>query len=327
MSEHASGCLDHGSARNLAAVNRVVLCVLSGLIHSSGLNAQSCERPVASFDVQFIAPDRFVVAAEFAQPTRRLDLNFFRASGRPEGQAESILGLLGWGSDGREVAIDYVGRAGWTVSGDRGLVRIRYTVRADHGNTTWGDGGPDEVAARFDDVFFFVGHAFFLIDHGWPPCPVHVSFRTPESWTVMAPWRQDATTFVASEPMTLWNNAFAVGRFSPGRTVASGMELQWIIDSRLASIEEHIITLMDRLPGVFVDYFGSAPAEAYSVVVFGDAFTDGGAFRQSFALRPPSRRSGPTYWAMRFSTSGLATTSAVNDHPVWRGSRRASPIT
>ncbi len=260
--------------------------------------AQPCDSAIANYTVRYVGTDLFEVEAEFARPTNRLDVRFSGATGRPEGQAASVSSLSGWDSDEGEVAIQYVGEGGWST-GDSALSRIRYRLKADHDDVRWTGGGMDEVASHFDDTYFFVGNAFFLIDYDWPACPIQVTFDLPDDWSVMAPWSGDGPDYLASEPMTLGKNAFAMGIFTTGSANADVMTLEWVIDSRLASVEQRIADIMTTVPPVFADYFGGTPTDRYSVVVFQGPHMDGGAFRQSFTLQlsSPIREVDALLWA------------------------------
>jgi len=260
-----------------------------GAIHitatpSSG-QAPQCDAPIATYRVRPDGDDGFLVDARFAGPTERFDLAFFPTLDRPQGQAEYIQDLLAFDEMHEHVDIEYVGEGGWKTPDDAGASALRYRVLATHDETEWVGPGKDEVATRFDETYFFVGHAFFLVDFQWPTCEIEISFDLPSDWIATTPWRSRGDILIADDPEDLARNAFAMGRNPPGRVELNKLGLTWIIDSQVATAEPRIVKIMETLPSVFRDYFDAAPVAEYTAFFFADPETDGGAFRRSFALR------------------------------------------
>lgn len=283
----------HRVSPHAAGVAAALLLAIAGPVST---HAQQCPGPVASYVVRQAGPDLFQVQATFQVPTRQLGVRFSEAVGRPEAQAASVLQLEGRAGD-RPVAVPYVGEGRWSAA--EPLTTARYQLRADHDQVRWADGGGDEVGSHFGDTYFFVGNAFFLIDAGWPACPVEVAFDLPAGWSILSPWSGAAGRYVAREPATLAKNAFAIGRFRPGCADAGTMRLEWVIDERLATARPRIEATLSRLPRAFHDFFGRTPADRYAVIVLQGPHMDGGAFRQSFTLQlsDPVRETDAIVWS------------------------------
>lgn len=259
-----------------------------GACQAGGALAQAvepCEGPVARYDVRYRGDDLFEVRARFAHPSQRVDLYHFPVAGRPEGQAASVSDLRAFTLDGAPAAVRYVGEGTWRLDG-AGAVELRYTLRADHTEVDWGDGGPgkDEVADVFDGTYLFAGHAFFLQDWDMPRCPVNVSFDIPEGWRVTAPWPSTKDGFLIDDAWALGRNMFAVGEAIPRRSTAGGLELTWIHDSRLAAVVPELEGLLSGLPPVYTAFWGASPGDAYNVFLMANTMSDGGAFLDSFAM-------------------------------------------
>ena len=250
-------------------------------------SAQETCPTTASYLVQQLDADTFRVEADFTAPASQLDLFFFPIEERPQGQAESIHNLEGFSAAGDVVQLDYIGEGAWTPAGDSGVSRVVYEVQADHDEVDWGIGGPgkDEVATRFDNSYFFAGHAFFLIDYDAPACPVTVRFDVPEDWNISSPWKLDGRTVTATNPWNLAQNAFVIGPVEPVRTELPGLTVDMQASSGAKSISDDVSELLQVIPQTYIEYFGSSPEDKYSVFLFTDTMSDGGAFQNSFAMR------------------------------------------
>ncbi|MFN3229116.1 MAG: hypothetical protein ACK41P_04615 [Asticcacaulis sp.] len=248
--------------------------------------AESCDGPVARYDVRYRGDAVFEVRARFSRPSQKVELFHFPVPDRPEGQAASVFELKAFAQGGAPVSVRYAGEGAW-VFGGSGAVDVRYALRADHAGADWGKGGPgkDEVADVFDDTYVFAGHAFFLQDWDLPRCAVDVRFDLPKGWTVTAPWPGKAGGFQIRDAWSLGQNMFAVGRAVPRRSQVGGLTLTWIYDQRLAEVLPTLETLLSDLPATYTDFWGGAPGDAYTVFLMTDAMSDGGAFRESFAMR------------------------------------------
>lgn len=237
----------------------------------------------ARYRVSYLGEDRFLVEAEFAQPTSRLDLNDHGATGRPTGQAASVRALQAFDAAGKPVAVDFVGQGTWQMNGAPAH-RIRYELAADHDAVAW-RAGKEEVASHFDDTYYFVGDAFFLVDYRWPVAPIDVEFDLPPAWRVTSPWPGVDNRIVAQGPDDLASNGFAMGSDPASSTRVGGMQLTWLSDSRVASATAAMVPLFERLPAAYTAFWGGAPGDRLNVFLLADRMTDGGAFKSSFAMR------------------------------------------
>jgi predicted metalloprotease with PDZ domain len=251
--------------------------------------------PIARYRVRFESPDAFRVEAEFAQPTARLDLNS-HGSSRQDAQAASVRDLQAFDAQGRPVPVVFAGNGTWEFKAAPAS-RITYRLLADHDAATW-IAGKDEVATRFDRSFFFAGDAFFLVDYDWPARPIAVGFDLPAGWRVTSPWRAEGATQVAASADDLGTNVFAMGQDPARQVTAGGMQVTWLSDSRVQSTEAALLPLMERLPRAYSDFWGAAPGDKLTVFFLSDPDTDGGAFRNSFAMRfaTPLRDSERVVW-------------------------------
>lgn len=250
-------------------------------------SAQETCPAVAAYRVQQLNADVFRVEADFTSPASQLDVFFFPVEDRPQGQAESIRNLEGFSASGDHVALEYIGEGAWTPVGSTGVSRVTYEVHADHDKVDWGIGGPgkDEVATRFDNSYFFAGHAFFLIDYSAPECPVTVEFDLPPDWNITSPWKLQGRTAIAANPWNLGQNAFAMGPAEPVRKELPGLTVDMLVSSQAEEIAGDVSELLSVIPQTYTDFFGSSPEEKYSVFLFTDKMSDGGAFQNSFAMR------------------------------------------
>ncbi|MEZ6022789.1 MAG: hypothetical protein R3C16_05110 [Hyphomonadaceae bacterium] len=267
---------------------RVILGAALALAAAGVANAQeNCEGAAASYAVRRADADTFAVEARFERPVERLDIYFFPLADRPEGQAESIRNLRAYGANGRTVGLNYVGEGAWETSPGAPATRIAYRVRADHDEVDWGAGAPgkDEVGGRFDRSYFFVGHAFFLVDFGAPECPIEVTFDLPRNWVVTSPWPMQGRVATAASASNLARNAFAIGMDQPSSANRGGMNVQWLIDSRIAPIESRVGDLMNQVPSAYTAFWGAAPVDRLTTIFVADTISDGGAFEDSFAMR------------------------------------------
>lgn len=245
-----------------------------------------CNGPIARYDVRYSGNNVFDVRARFTSPSHRVDLFYFPVPERPEGQSASVSDLVAFDEHARRIDIEYVGEGGWSIGGS-GAVELRYALHADHSEVDWGAGGPgkDEVADYFDGTFVFAGHAFFLQDWEMPRCPVEVRFELPERWQVTAPWRVIDGVSHVDDSWSLGQNMFAVGLASPRRSSVGGLDLTWIIDQRLATITPQVEAILSELPAAYTEFWGAAPGDRFNIYFMTDYMSDGGAFRESFAMR------------------------------------------
>ena len=252
--------------------------------------------PFARYRVHYLGSDRFRVEATFAQPTSRLDLNASSPPGRPDGQAASVKGLQAFDGEGRPVPIEFVGDGTWEMK-QAPARRIRYELVADHDAVAW-RAGKEEVASKFDRTYYFVGDAFFLVDYRWPVAPIAVEFELPDDWRVTSPWAGTDRHFVAQGADALGSNAFAMGA-DPARSAKVGdLQLTWLSDSRVADAAEAMVPLFERLPAAYTQFWGGSPGEHLNIYLLSDTMTDGGAFKNSFAMRldTPLRKTEQPIW-------------------------------
>ena len=183
--------------------------------------------------------------------------------------------------------MEYIGEGAWKPADESGVSRVVYEVWADHDDVDWGIGGPgkDEVATRFDNSYFFAGHAIFLIDFDAPACPVTVRFDVPEDWHITSPWKLDGRTITAANPWNLAQNAFVIGPAEPVRAELPGLTVDMLASSDAKVISDDVSELLKIVPQTYIEYFGSSPEDKYSVFLFTDTMSDGGAFQNSFAMR------------------------------------------
>lgn len=263
------------------------------------LAAQAQARDTASthYDVRYLGDDRFHVEAWFAQPVTRLDLSDHGATGRPTGQSASVRELRAYDAKGKSIAIEFIGDGTWVMKhGAAG--RVSYDLVADHDAVTW-RAGKEEVASRFDDTFYFVGDAFFLVDYQGEKSPIELEFDLPAGWRVTSPWSGAGNRFFASNPDALGSNAFAMGRNLPSTVDIGGLRLTWLADSRVATASARMTPLFERLPATYSEFWGGAPGDRLNIFLLSDRMTDGGAFKNSFAMRldTPLRESEAAIWS------------------------------
>jgi predicted metalloprotease with PDZ domain len=244
--------------------------------------AKAAEPELAHYRVTRSAVDAFDVSIQVQIPSSDLSLNYFPTKDRPQGQSESIRNLRAYDARRRPLLVRYAGEGHWHVDGQAKY--FSYTVRADHDAIRW-PYGKDEVATHFDNSFFFVGDAFFLTDDKWPRQPVDVSFDLPNGWAVTAPWPGTGLHFTPTSPGQLVSNTFAMGTDKP-QTIRSGdFQVQLLAAHALEPIRSKLVSMFQCLPAKYESFWGGAPARKFTIIAFPDTETDGGAFRQSFALR------------------------------------------
>lgn len=275
---------------------RVVIALLFPLLFANHASAAEPSAAAASYRVRYLGEDQFQVEAEFAQPTARLDLNSHEASGRPDSQAASIKSLTAFDAGGKPVPVSFVGHGTWEFK-NGSASRIAYRVVADHDAAQW-IAGKDEVASKFDRSYFFAGDAFFLVDYDWPKRPIEVDFQLPAGWRVTSPWPEHNGKHIAEHADGLGSNVFAMGMDSAQHVRAGQLEVTWLCDSRIRAIEPALLPLFDKLPGAYSEFWNGSPGEKLTVFFLSDPQTDGGAFRNSFALRlaTPLRESERRVW-------------------------------
>lgn len=259
------------------------LSLLAGALLLNNLAHAADPAPLARYRVQYLGSDRFQVEAEFAQPTSRLDLNASSPPGRPEGQAASVRELQAFDGEGKPVAIAFVGDGTWEIK-QAPARRIRYELVADHDAVAW-RAGKEEVASKFDSTFFFVGDAFFLVDYRWPVAPIEVEFALPRDWRVTSPWEGHGNRLVAMGADALGSNAFAMGTDASHTARVGGLELTWLSDSRVGNAAAQMTSLFEQVPAAYTTFWGGAPGDRLGIFLLSDSMTDGGAFKNSFAMR------------------------------------------
>lgn len=265
----------------------IVLTAAFGL--PSAVAAQSgCSAPVALYDVRYLGNDTFEIAGRFAAPSKQWDLAHFPTPDRPEAQSASVRALHAYTAQGEDIPVSYVGDGTFKTDGGRGATSLKYQLVADHDLVDWnvaGAPGKDEVATKFDDSFVFAGHAFFLLDYEMKRCAVEVAFDLPEDWHVTTPWRQVGDHYVIDDSWGLGQNMFAMGRDTAQAVDVGGLQLTWLMDSRLDPVRGEVREILTVLPDRYSAMWGEAPGSNYSVFFMGSDMSDGGAFWDSFALR------------------------------------------
>lgn len=252
---------------------------------------------IASYSVKYVGNDRFSVKAAFTLPTSRLDLNHHGAVGRPVGQASSVHKLKAFDNHNNPVAIEYMDEGTWRTV-DASARRIEYELVADHDSVIWA-AGKEEVATKFDASYYFVGDAFFLVDYDWPKTGrIHLNFELPMSWRLASPWRTDGDTLVVYGPDALGRNAFVVGNARSRTQQVGQLELTWLADERVAPAARALAPLFERLPLAYSSFWKGSPDQQLSIFLLSDNLTDGGAFKNSFAMRldTPLRDSEQPIW-------------------------------
>ena len=242
----------------------------------------ACNGPVVEYNVTYEGGRLFHVEAHFAIAPGALDLYFFPTPDHPEGQAEFIRDLVAYNEAGDAVPITYTEYGTWEVT--PGTRSVEYRVSATHDDTEWGP-GKDEVGTVFDDTFFFVGNTFLLADYSWPDCPGRIEFNLPEGWRVTSPWGREGKGFVGETWERVTHNGFALGQDPAESSLIGDISIQWVVADALEPIKPRINDIITRLLPVYIDYFGGASVSNYATFFFTDKMSDGGAFRDSFAMR------------------------------------------
>lgn len=264
--------------------------------------AQECEGSIARYHLEYLSEGEFHIEAEFTTPTTRLDVYHFPLADRPEGQSASLHDIEAYDGRGAPVTLHYVGEGGWeTDPAGPGVTHLRYRLIADHDQVDWSAGAPgkDEVAARFDQTYFFVGHAIFMIDYDWPACPVDLTIETPEGWAVSTPWAQSNGAYHALNPLNFVQNAFTLGLDQPERFTLGMTQFEWIIGKDLEAAQPQISDILRTLSGVYSDYFANAPDDHFNAYFIPHTASDGGAFQNSFAmlLASPMNQADEISWS------------------------------
>jgi predicted metalloprotease with PDZ domain len=271
--------------------------IIAALAFATALPAHALTplSPVAKYRVAQESADAFRVEAEFDVPAARLDLNS-HGSSRPDAQAASVKDLHAFDADGKEIPFVFAGNGTWEFKAAPAS-RITYRLLADHDGATW-QAGKDEVATRFDASYFFAGDAFFLLDYDWPQRPIEVDFELPDGWRVTSPWWTNGMHVVADNADALGTNVFAMGTDAAREVQAGGMQVTWLSDSRVQATEAALLPMMERVPRAYTEFWGAAPGDKLTVFFLSDPETDGGAFRNSFAMRfaTPLRPSERIVW-------------------------------
>ena len=250
---------------------------------------------VARYRVTRESADAFRVEASFSVPAPRLDLNS-HGSSRPDAQAASVKDLHAFDAGGKEIPFVFAGNGTWEFKAAPAS-RITYRLLADHDGATW-QAGKDEVATRFDASYFFAGDAFFLLDYDWPQRPIEVDFELPDGWRITSPWWTNGMHVVADNADALGTNVFAMGTDPARQVEAGGMQVTWLSDSRVQATEAALLPMMERVPRAYTGFWGASPGDKLTVFFLSDPETDGGAFRNSFAMRfaTPLRPSERIVW-------------------------------
>lgn len=274
----------------------VLLAALATLVPSHVRGAGDLPPGAAHYRVSYLGDNRFRVEADLGRPTLRLDLNASTPPERPEGQAASVHNLEAFDARGRAVPVDYVGESTWQLK-HGAAHRIRYELVADHDAATW-RAGKEEVASKFDQTYYFVGDAFFLIDYAWPKAAITIDFDLPADWRVTGPWDVQGHRAIAAGPVELGSNAFALGVHTSRQSRGGGLQLEWLADSRVEPGAQALSELFDVLPAAYAGFWGGSPGDRLNIFLLSDSMTDGGAFKNSFAMRldTPLREAEQPIW-------------------------------
>lgn len=238
----------------------------------------------ARYDVTTDGDGDFHVEVHLDRPASEFSQRSPHSPERPLSASESVHDIHGVTTDGRTVALAYTDEDGWVTEDGSQVASLKYRIVADHGQVSW-EHGREEVAAQFDETYFFVGGVFFLIPSEQAEDPATITFNLPEGWRVTTPWSRDGNGYVVRSQLDIYSNAFALGRDEPRNARAGDVEFTWLMSRDLEPISERVSELMSEVPAAYAEFFGGSSIKQYTLFVFSDERTDGGAFRDSLAVR------------------------------------------
>lgn len=268
----------NGRARNGGRIALGLTAGLFVLCQGGGALAQT------RYHVSTSGDGVFTVEAKLDRPGAEFSQRGPSSPQRPLSASESIRGISGVTADGRTVALTYTDQDGWVTEGRSPVVSLSYRVVADHGEAEW-EHGREEVAAHFDETFFFVGGIFFLIASEQADDPATITFDLPRGWNVTTPWPRRGDAYAVEKQWDIYSNAFAMGPDAAQHALAGDVEFTWLMSRDLAPLSGRVSDLMSEMPAAYADFFGGASIDKYTLFLFSDERTDGGAYRNSLAVR------------------------------------------
>lgn len=236
------------------AIFATVLC--AGIIFAGGeASAQT------RYHVSTAGDGVFLVEVELAHPSAQFIQRTPSSPDRPLSTAESVRDISGVTAAGRSVALHYTTDEDWLTDNRVAVVGLRYAVVADNGDAEW-EHGREEVAARFDHTFFFIGGVFFLIDPEQLDQAAAIDFDLPHGWSVTSPWARHGDYYTVERQLDIFSNAFAMGADAAQHVHAGGVDLTWLMSEDLQPIAGRVTALMHEMPAAFTEFFVRVAAPA-----------------------------------------------------------------
>lgn len=271
-----------GLAGGLTVVLPVLLLSFVAFLIADPAAAQT--GPGAHYRVSVTAADEFLVEARLGAPATQLMQRTPRSADRPMSAAASVRDAVGYTANGDAVDLSYAPGEGWRAPGGVEVVSLRYRLIADHNLALW-EMGIEEVGTRFDDTYLFIGGVFFLMAEDDAAGPATIAFDLPADWVVTSPWRSVGRTHQVDRLISVWANAFAMGRNPPERLNVGDISLTWLTSTDMAPLKGRLAELLSVVPAGFAEFYGGAQTQNYTVFLFSDTRTDGGAYGDSLSIR------------------------------------------
>jgi predicted metalloprotease with PDZ domain len=282
----------------------------AGLAASPALADESaCPSAPSRYAVSYEGDGVFTIEAQFPRTSGQFDI-YEVSDTKGRGATSDFIRDVAEAVPGGERPLSYAGDGAWKrAEGQTETpVTIRYRLVAGHDGYSWPN-GKEEVAYRFDDAFYFVGMRALLADLSLQNCPAEVAFDLPD-WDVAAPWpTEDGRAFHPASVDQLLFNGFAVGPDIKTfrSTFGKEGEVTFVYAEAVGDVARLAAADMDRIVNRYAGIFGGAPGDSFMIFMTDDLGNDGGAYRNSFAMRfkTPVRPSDGLVWRFGFAHETL----------------------
>lgn len=269
-----------------------------------------CPDDFVKYNIGFSDAGNFNVEATFGASSGQFDIYDQQTADRSGSAADFIKNAVEVTPYGN-VPLTYVGDGTWKSS--RGAsetpVTIRYDLVPGHDEYEWPD-GKEEIAYRFDENYFFVGRRALLANYNLTSCSPTIAFNLPADWKVAAPWPTSAPHVFQPEDLSRMNvNGFAVGpdlqTFKS--TFGDAGEVTFVYEKSVTGVAKLAASDMNKVVDRYTSIFGGAAGSRYMIFMTSDSATDGGAYRDSFAMRfkTPVRTADGIIWRFGFAHETL----------------------
>lgn len=225
------------------------------------------------------------VEAEFTLAGDTIGMYILESPELANGSADLVESIEATDVEGQPLRLTDLGIGDWRVEGGQegDRIRLRYSVRLEHGAHRWSP-GIDEVAYRTDDGLFFAGRAIFVIPFDGLGGGVALSFDLPEGWKLSHPW-DTADGSIRTDATGLTSNCFFVGTHLEEEVRLDEFTFLVAMGRDLADRKGLFVETMRPVLGRARAIFGGMPArDRYLVVVNRHDRSDGGAYDASYSL-------------------------------------------